>query len=132
VKKSSISVALALTTLAGSLWAAPVAQAATTSMYGCPYPYVCIYDVSDSTPSSAHIVGKFRDVTSTPQNLVDRKTWTVVNTRADDSALLMYKDWSLMWCMAPRSVQTSTFQAVPGHQTVILDKLQIFSTKDCR
>ena len=73
--------ALVVGVVAGSspLTTAP-AQAVTA--YGCIYPQVCIYDEPDL---NSQIVGRFKDVTNSPQYLTTpRFTYAVYNSRNDD------------------------------------------------
>ncbi|MCX2969764.1 MULTISPECIES: hypothetical protein [Streptomyces] len=101
-----LAAALALaagTAPASAAPAAPAAPAASTASVGaqadsigdCPYPYVCLYDVS-----SGRKVSQFRDVTSGYQPVASNR-YDVVNTRYDDVAYFRHFDTYV--CIAPRA-----------------------------
>lgn len=118
---------LAAASLVGS---APTAEAAS----GCSYPYVCIYNVSGAPGnlSSANLVGRFKDITSAYQNVVNRSKWTVVNTRQNDSVYVKMTDGAYE-CLYPIDYINSSSQvwSVLWDSTHVLDKIKIIDSASC-
>lgn len=125
---AGLSVALAASSLTAT---APRAEAAGS---GCSWPYVCIYDVAGtpSTVTSAHLVGRFKDITSAYQNVVNRPKWTVINTRQNDSVYVKMTDGAYE-CLYPMDYTNSSSEvwSVLWGSTHVLDKIKIIDSDGC-
>ncbi|MFB6842333.1 peptidase inhibitor family I36 protein [Streptomyces sp. NPDC056361] len=74
---------------------ASTAQA--NSQFGCPYPYVCVYE---GYHWDGKIVAMFKDVTSYYQYTTPRTFYSVVNTRNDDTVWVQHSGGS-PFCIQP-------------------------------